>query len=48
MQENGYCLLPTSVKGVEYKECREIDFSSAKSLKRELDSKIKSNGKWTV
>ena len=25
-QENAYWLLPTSVKGVEYKECREIDF----------------------
>ena len=44
-QEKAYWLLPTSVKGVEYKECREIDFSSAKSLKRKLDNRINSTGK---
>ena len=33
------------MKGVEYKECRDIDFSSAKSIKRKLDNKIKSTGK---
>ena len=44
-QVNAYWLLPISVKGVEYKEIREIDFSSAKSFKGKLDNKIKSTGK---
>ena len=33
------------MKGVEYKECRDIDFSFAKSIERKLDNKIKSTGK---
>ena len=40
-----YWFLPTSMKKVEYKECRDIDFSFAKSIKRKLDNKIKSTGK---
>ena len=31
-EEKAYWLLPTSVKGVKYKECSEIDFTSAKTL----------------
>ena len=37
-EEKAYWLLPTSVKGVTYKECRDIDFTSAKSMKKKLDS----------
>ena len=44
-QEKYYWPLSTSMKRVEYKECQEINFSSAKSLKRKLDKKITSNGK---
>ena len=33
------------MKRVEYKECRDIDFSFAKSIERKLDNKIKSTGK---
>lgn len=43
-QEKAYWLLPSSVKGVDYKERCEIDFTSAKSLKRKLDNNIQANG----
>jgi len=33
-EENAYWLLPTSVKDVKDKECSEIDFTSAKTLKK--------------
>ena len=33
------------MKGVEYNECRDIDFSFAKLIERKLDNKIKSTGK---
>ena len=33
------------MKGVEYNECRDIDFFFAKSIERKLDNKIKSTGK---
>ena len=36
-QEKAYWLLPNSVKGVSYKQCREIDFTSATTLKKKLD-----------
>jgi hypothetical protein len=39
-EEKAYWLLPTSVKGVKYKECSEIDFTSAKTLKKKLDCKL--------
>ena len=33
-EEKSYWLLPTSVKGVSYKEVREIDFTSAQTMKK--------------
>ena len=44
-EEKAYWLLPTSVKGATYKECRDIDFTSAKSLKKKLDLKLNSCSK---
>ena len=38
-QDPAYWLLPTSVKNVNYSETRDIDFSSAKSLKKKFDIK---------
>ncbi|KAL3874200.1 hypothetical protein ACJMK2_037246 [Sinanodonta woodiana] len=35
-----YWLLPSSVKGVTFRKCSEIDFTSAKNLKKKLDTKI--------
>ena len=37
--EKSYWLLPASVKGVWYKEIREMDFTSAKTMKKILDRK---------
>ena len=42
--EKSYWLLPTSVKGVSYKEIREMDFTSAKTMKKKLDRKLDSAG----
>ena len=39
-EEKSYWLLPSSVKGVTYRKCSEIDFASAKNLKKKLDTKI--------
>jgi hypothetical protein len=39
--EKSYWLLPTSVKGVSYKE---MDFTSAKTMKKKLDCKLDSAG----
>ncbi len=39
-QEKAYWLLPNCMKNVEYKECKDIDFSSAKALKKKLDQSI--------
>ena len=39
-RKKAYWLLPTSVKGASYKECRDINFTSAKSMKKKLDSNI--------
>ncbi|KAL3870825.1 hypothetical protein ACJMK2_038862 [Sinanodonta woodiana] len=39
-EEKSYWLLPSSVKGVTYRKCSEIDFTSAKNLKKKLDTKI--------
>jgi hypothetical protein len=33
-KEKAYWLLPTSVKGVKYKECSQIEITSAKTLKK--------------
>ncbi|CAC5396060.1 unnamed protein product [Mytilus coruscus] len=41
-EEKSYWLLPTSVKGVSYKQVRDIDFTSAKTMKKKLDAKLKS------
>lgn len=41
-QEPAYWLLPSSVKGVSYNETRNIDFSSAKTMKKRFDSNCNS------
>ncbi|CAC5418196.1 unnamed protein product [Mytilus coruscus] len=41
-EEKSYWLLPISVKGVSYKQVRDIDFTSAKTMKKKLDAKLKS------
>lgn len=42
--EKSYWLLPTSVKGVSYKKIREMDFTSAKTMKKKLERKLDSAG----
>ena len=39
-QEKAYWLLPSTIKKVEYKECKDIDFTPAKTMKKELDSNV--------
>ena len=39
-QEKAYWLLPSAMKKVDYKECKDINFTSAKSMKKNLDSNI--------
>ncbi|KAL3874265.1 hypothetical protein ACJMK2_037305 [Sinanodonta woodiana] len=39
-EETSYWRLPNSVKGVTYKQCSEIDFTSAKNSTKKLDTKI--------
>ena len=42
-QEKAYWLIPTSMKKVEYKECKSIDFTSARTLRKKLDCAIGSS-----
>ncbi|KAK6176048.1 hypothetical protein SNE40_014409 [Patella caerulea] len=42
-EEKSYWLLPGSVKGVTYKQCREIDFTSAKTMKKKMDTMLDRN-----
>ena len=39
-QEPAYWLLPASVKKVSYSEVRDINFSSAKAMKKQFDSQL--------
>lgn len=39
-QEKAYWLLPNSVKNIDHKECKGIEFTSANTLKRKLDKSI--------
>ena len=39
-ESKAYWLLPSSLKSVEYKEVKDIDFTSSKSLKKKLDVAI--------
>ncbi len=39
-QEKAYWLLPSCRKNVDYKECKDIDFTSARTLKKKLDQKV--------
>ncbi|XP_041349329.1 uncharacterized protein LOC121368656 [Gigantopelta aegis] len=43
-EEKAYWLLPSSVKGVGYKPCREIDFTSAKTMKKKMDRMLDTCG----
>ena len=42
-EEKAYWLLPSSLKTVEYKEVREMDFSSSTAMKKKLDIAIQSS-----
>eukprot|EP00794_Sanderia_malayensis_P013402 gene13402-14777_t len=39
-QEKAYWLLPNCLKNMEYKECKDTDFISARTLKKKLDEKV--------
>lgn len=41
-QSKSFWLLPASLKGVSYKQCKDIDFTSAKTMKKKLDRNIDS------
>ena len=43
-QEKAYWLLPSCMKNVDYKECKDIDFTSARTLKKKLDQKVDALG----
>ena len=47
-EEPAYWLLPSPLKNIEYKEMKDIDFTSAKSKKKKLDVAIESVTKKTL